>query len=263
MPETIDLDHVALATPHAADAVRFLVGELGGLVIMGGNNVGFRPLQVRLGNEHEGMTIELLEPWEPERNDFLARFLARHGAGPHHLTFKVPDIEAALDRIAAAGYHPVNVNLDDPYWKEAFLHPKEAHGTVVQVAEAHEDLPDVATFVAHVRVHGPHANPQWWPDPPRPGARAARLRRVVLATRSIASARALFSELLEGRVDDEGEGWVELVWPAGARLRLEERPRDGRGIDRLEGDVSSASIDTTVAGARLVLRSRDQHDTRG
>ena len=35
------------------------------------------------------MTIELLEPWAVEQTDFLERFLARHGDGPHHLTFKV------------------------------------------------------------------------------------------------------------------------------------------------------------------------------
>jgi catechol 2,3-dioxygenase-like lactoylglutathione lyase family enzyme len=258
MPTAIDLDHVALGTPDAGDTIRYLVGELGGMVLMGGHNLGFRPMQVRLGDEREGMTIELLEPWEPERNDFLARFLARHGAGPHHLTFKVPDLEAMLDRVTAAGYHPVNVDLSDPYWKEAFLHPREAHGTVVQLAEAHDDLPDLASLVAHVRAHGPHANPRWWPDLPPSGTRAARLRRVVLASPSAASARAFFSGLLDGRVDGEGEGWVELAWPTGARVRLEERPREPARVDRLEGDVLGEAVDTTVAGARLVLRSRSQ-----
>ena len=57
--------------------------------MMGGENVGFRSYQVRLGDAVDGMTIELLEPWHPERFDFLERFVARHGAGPHHLTFKV------------------------------------------------------------------------------------------------------------------------------------------------------------------------------
>lgn len=257
MPESVDLDHVALGTPDARDAVRYLVGELGGMVLMGGHNVGFRPMQVRLGDEREGMTIELLEPWEPERNDFLARFLARHGAGPHHLTFKVPDIEHMLERVTAAGYHPVNVNLGDPFWKEAFLHPREGHGTVVQLAEAHEELPDVAGLVGHVRANGPHANPQWWPDPPPTGAHEARLRRVVLAAPDAPRVRALFGGLLEGVVDDEGEGWVQLVWPAGARLRIEERPREPARVDRLEGDVLGPAVDTHVAGARLVLASRD------
>ncbi|MBV8951703.1 MAG: VOC family protein [Actinobacteria bacterium] len=257
MVDSVDLDHVALATPDARDAIRYLVGELSGIVLMGGHNLGFRPMQVRLGDEREGMTVELLEPFEPERNDFLARFLARHGAGPHHLTFKVPDLERMLQRVVAAGYQPINVNLDDPYWKEAFLHPRDAHGTVVQLAEAHEELPDIAGLVANVRVDGPHADPQWWPDPPPAGARAARLRRVVLATHAAASARAFFTGLLDGRVDGEGEGWLEFVWPTGARVRVEERAREPEGVDRLEGDVIGEPIDVRVAGARLVLSSRE------
>ncbi|MGZ4133196.1 MAG: VOC family protein, partial [Actinomycetota bacterium] len=245
-------------TPDASATIRYLVGDLGGLVLMGGHNAGFRPMQVRLGDEHEGMTVELLEPFEPERNDFLARFLARHGAGPHHLTFKVPDLVAMLDRVTAGGYHPVNVDVSDPSWKEAFLHPRETKGTVVQLAEAHEDLPDLAKLVAHVRANGPHANPQWWPALPARGDRAARLRRVVLATPSMPGALALFDGLLEGRTVDEGEGWTELVWPTGARLRFEERPHEQGRVDRLEGDVLGDAIDVELCGTRFALSSRDR-----
>jgi hypothetical protein len=41
-------------------------------------------------------------------------------------------------------------------------------------------------------------------------------------------------------------------------VRLEERPREPARVDRLEGDVLGEAVDTTVAGARLVLRSRSQ-----
>ena len=56
----IDLHHVALATRDAGAALQPLVGDLGGLVMMGGENVGFRSYQVRLGDAVDGMTIELL-----------------------------------------------------------------------------------------------------------------------------------------------------------------------------------------------------------
>lgn len=255
MPETVDLDHVAIGTPDARDAIRYLVGELGGLVLFGGQGPGFRPMQIRLGDERDGMTVELLEPWDTATNDFLARFVARHGEGPHHMTFKVPDLPAMLERVSDAGFHPVAVDMSDPTWKEAFLHPRESHGTVVQLAEAHEDLPDVPALVAHVREHGPRANPQWWPDPPARGARDARLRRVVLAVPSVDETLALFVGVLDGTVAARGEGWTELVWPGGGRLRLEQRP-GAPGVDRLEGDVLGASIDRMLAGARLVLVSR-------
>ena len=132
------LDHVALAGTDTADALRFLTGALGGTILFGGQAVGFRPMQVWIGTQAgDGMPIELLEPWAVDQNDFLARFVARHGAGPHHLTFKVPDLMAALERVRAAGFHPVNIDVSDPEWKEAFLMPREANGTVVQLAESH------------------------------------------------------------------------------------------------------------------------------
>ena len=66
---------------------------------------------------------------------FLERFLASRGAGPRHFNFIVSDIEATLARIRALGLEPVGVNLSNPYWKEAFLHPRSAHGIVIQVAQ--------------------------------------------------------------------------------------------------------------------------------
>src|SRR6185295_10809258 len=105
-----DLDHVALAASDTSDALRFLTGTLGGRVIFGGQAIGFRPMQVWLGTDGgDGMPVELLEPWAVDKNDFLARFVARHDAGPHHLTFKVPALAAALERVRATGFHPVNI----------------------------------------------------------------------------------------------------------------------------------------------------------
>ena len=80
-----------------------LVSELGGTLVSGGDAAGFRAMQIRLGDLVAGMTIELLEPWNLDRSDFLVRFLDRHGDGPHHLTFKVPDLAAELERLEQSG----------------------------------------------------------------------------------------------------------------------------------------------------------------
>src|SRR4029077_4696076 len=99
-----DLDHVALAALDTSDALRFLTGELAGTVIFGGESIGFRPMQVWGGTaDGGGMPVDVPEPWGVEQNDFLARFVARHGAGPHHLTFKVKSLADALERLRAAG----------------------------------------------------------------------------------------------------------------------------------------------------------------
>jgi catechol 2,3-dioxygenase-like lactoylglutathione lyase family enzyme len=252
----VDLDHVALATRDVGPALDLLVGELGGLVLFGGHGPGFRPMQVRLGDEHEGMNVELLEPWDVERNDFLERFLARHGEGPHHLTFKVDDIEETLERVRQSGFQPVGIDLSDPEWKEAFLHPREAHGTVVQLAESHHDFATRAELVAHVREHGPNAHPQWWPDPPPAGGRRGYLRRVVVATPSLAGTLGFFAGLLQGDEVAAGEGWVELDWPSGARVKLEHRPGNAPGVTRLEAVADGEAEERMVAGATLLIEPR-------
>src|SRR6185503_4862643 len=110
-------------------------GDLGGAWVASMYDPGFYWGQLRFAN---GMTIELLEPADISENDFLRRFLDRNGPGPHHVTFKVADIVAALGQVEAAGYRPVSVNLDNPGWREAFLHPKDAPGIVVQLAQSDE-----------------------------------------------------------------------------------------------------------------------------
>jgi catechol 2,3-dioxygenase-like lactoylglutathione lyase family enzyme len=252
----MDLDHVALATRDVTPALDLFVGDLGGLVLFGGHGPGFRPMQVRLGDADTGMTVELLEPWDVETNDFLARFLDRSGDGPHHLTFKVDDLEATLERVRASGYQPVGIDLSDPEWKEAFLHPREAHGTVVQLAESHHEFPSRADLIAHVREHGPNGHPKWWPDPPQPGAGRGFLRRVVIATPSLTATLGFFAGILGGQEIAAGEGWVELTWPGDGRVKLEDRPGQPPGVDRLEADVDADAADVVVAGTRLVLEPR-------
>ena len=104
--------------------------------------------------------------------------------------------------------------------------PREAHGTVVQLAETHGDPQTRAELLAHVaRARAEHARPRWWVDPrPQPTARAT-LRRVVLRTPALPTAVAFFAGILAGRIVDERSATrADLVWPGGRA----HRPR-GRG----------------------------------
>jgi catechol 2,3-dioxygenase-like lactoylglutathione lyase family enzyme len=247
------LDHVALATHDASAALTTLVGDLGATALSGGHGVGFRPMQVHLGDATSGMKLELLEPWDAEHNDFLERFVARHGDGPHHLTFKVDDLAATLERVEAFGLRPVSVDLSEPMWREAFVQPREAHGTVVQLAESSSPLTSALAEYAAAVEHGAAGEPVWWTEPPSRAADPTFLRRVVLAAPSVDAAVAFFGGLLEGETADAGEGWVELGWTGGGRIRLEQRADRGPGIDRLELDGPGATRELVVAGARLVI----------
>jgi hypothetical protein len=246
------LDHVALGTRDAAGPMPTLLGELGGTLVSGGRWTGFQSLQVHLGDGASGMKLELLEPYGIDENDFLERFVTRHGDGPHHLTFKVDDLVSTIERVRTAGFKPVAVDLTDPNWMEAFLGPREAHGTVVQLAQGSSPLHSPLEEYDRTVVEGPEEQPRWWPDPPARGPSTTYLRRVVLATPSLLSSAAFFTGLLHGAEEDGGEGWIEIGWPGGARVKVEQRSDRKPGIDRLELEGDGPSRELVVAGARLV-----------
>jgi methylmalonyl-CoA/ethylmalonyl-CoA epimerase len=128
-PPKLELDHVAVAVHSIRDALRLYRDALGGEYLMGGDEGGtWRWLQLRFPG---GGKVELLEPLG---EGFLSRFLERHGEGLHHVTFKTDDLPAAIAHVEATGYEIVDVQLEDPHWREAFLRPSGAHGTLIQLA---------------------------------------------------------------------------------------------------------------------------------
>lgn len=249
MSEAVELDHVAIATDDIDTLLATLVGDLGGTVLFGGDGYGFRWVQTRLGDAAAGMTVESLVVWRPDVDDFLARFLARHGGGTHHVTFKVPDLLAMLDACRAAGLTPVGVRLDDPEWQEAFLQPREAHGTVVQLAQTTDPRP-VADVLPRVAAEGPSGTPLWWPAPPARAVRAVTLRHVVLGSPDRAATVSFLRDLLQGRVDDEDTTGTVLVWPGGGRIRVEDADR--AGVLRLDATGAPART-VTLAGVPLTV----------
>ena len=66
----------------------------------------------------------------------MHKFLRERGPGVHHLTFKVKNIEQLAAQLKALGYRVVGENYHNPHWKEAFISPLSANGTVVQLAES-------------------------------------------------------------------------------------------------------------------------------
>ena len=210
----IDLDHVAVAAERQADAWPRYAGDLAGRWLGGGDSPGFSSAQVAYAN---GMKVEVLQPHDVERNDFLRRFLDTSGQGPHHLTFKVGDIRAALETAAAAGLSPVSVDLSDEQWQEAFLHPKQALGVVVQLAQ----------------TSGGDWEPEGTPDLPPPATETpAVLEHVTHVVADLDDGAALFGGLLGGATLGEGEldggRHLDLGWRGGGRIRLvAPAPGDG------------------------------------
>ncbi len=128
--DRIAFDHIAIALERLADAPAVLVGQLGGVPHYGRSYEDFAFAQWRFQG---GGRIEVIEP--RGEDSFVRRFLARRGPGIHHVTFKVPSLREACDRAEGHGYTIVGYDESKPGWKEAFLHPKQALGIVVQFAE--------------------------------------------------------------------------------------------------------------------------------
>jgi len=133
-------DHVAHAVPSIKELLPLYCGLLGGVVRSGGISPWGGHLAVVI-EYADGARIELLEPVRraaPSIGGFLA---ASPRGGLHHVTFKVPDIQLALDRVRAAGYHPVGTYLEYAAWRETFLHPRETGGVLLQLAQAAVGVP--------------------------------------------------------------------------------------------------------------------------
>jgi len=80
-------------------------------------------------------TVELLA--SRESGTPIARFLERHGPGIHHVCYRVPDLEAALERCRSAGYRLVD---ETPRrgaggHRIALLHPKTTSGILIELTE--------------------------------------------------------------------------------------------------------------------------------
>jgi methylmalonyl-CoA/ethylmalonyl-CoA epimerase len=91
---------------------------------------------VRIGFVRVGeVKIELVQPTDETTG--VSRFLESKGEGFHHICFEVPDIQAALDRLAAEGLQLIDtrprLGADGPV---AFVHPKSCHGVLVELVEA-------------------------------------------------------------------------------------------------------------------------------
>ena len=204
VPDAIDLDHLAVAAERLDDLWPRYLGELGGTWVGGGPSPGFDWAQVSYAN---GMRVEGLQPARTDEFDFLRRFLDRLGAGPHHITFKVPDLDDVLARLAARDIQPARVDRSEADWQEAFLFPADAGGIVVQLAQAGDGEPD--------DLGG---------GPPPSTTAPAWLDHLALAVADLGATRTVFEGVLGGSpVADgsDGEGpWVELAWPGPGRLRL-------------------------------------------
>jgi methylmalonyl-CoA/ethylmalonyl-CoA epimerase len=95
---------------------------------------GVEAVLLDIGEGH----VELLRPLGPETA--VGKFLERKGPGLHHVAYAVDDIDATLEKLAAAGLELIDteprVGIRES--RVAFLHPRSTGGVLTEIVEPAE-----------------------------------------------------------------------------------------------------------------------------
>jgi methylmalonyl-CoA epimerase len=122
----IVVDSIEAVRPIYVDALGLAPGEVEYVADQAVN-----VLVVRAGAQR----IELVEP--AGEDSPVSKFLAKRGAGLHHLAYRVANLEQALDRLRAAGLRLID---EQPRpgahgTRIAFLHPQATGGVLTELVE--------------------------------------------------------------------------------------------------------------------------------
>ncbi len=132
------IDHVGIAVEDLDRAIELYEGAFGMPLVHRErvDSQGVEAVLLDVGDGH----VELLSPLGPDTP--VGKFLARKGAGLHHVAYAVDDIEATLSALRERGVELID---DEPRTgirdsRVAFLHPRSTGSVlteIVQPAEGH------------------------------------------------------------------------------------------------------------------------------
>ncbi len=127
------IDHIGVAVKSLA-AARGIYEKLGIKLssdeVVEGEQV--RVVMVPLGKSR----LELLEA--TSENSVIAKFIARRGEGLHHVSLRVPDLAAAVERLKKDGVRLVSeeIKIGAGGHRYVFVHPSSAGGVLLELVEA-------------------------------------------------------------------------------------------------------------------------------
>jgi LAO/AO transport system kinase len=127
------LDHVGVAVRDLGEAVAFYRDALG-LDVGPAEEVASQRVRVRFVTLGDS-AVELVEPTGAESP--ITKFLDRRGPGLHHLTLRVDDLPAALDRLRARGVRLIDETPRPGAHGSlvAFVHPASTHGVLLELTQ--------------------------------------------------------------------------------------------------------------------------------
>jgi methylmalonyl-CoA epimerase len=127
------LDHLGIAVRSLADA-KGIYEKLGlspsPEEVVPHENV--RVVMVPVGETR----LELLEPTSDD--SVIAKFIAKRGEGLHHISIRVPDLNAAVQKLKSAGTRLVSneIKVGAGGHRYVFLHPSSTAGVLIELVEA-------------------------------------------------------------------------------------------------------------------------------
>lgn len=127
------IEHIGIATHKLDDALEFWRDALG-LRVVETEEVAEQGVRVAMLPVGEPR-IELLEP--TSESSPVAKFLAKRGAGIHHIAVRVDDIRAALGRLKEQGARLIDESprIGVGGSLVAFVHPASAGGVLLELVE--------------------------------------------------------------------------------------------------------------------------------
>ncbi len=127
------LDHIGIAVSNIEDALAFYRDALG-LEIEPAEEVSSQRVRAHF-IPAGGAALELLEATADDSP--IAKYVARRGAGLHHITLRVDDIAAALAQLKARGVRLIDEAPRPGAHRSlvAFIHPSSAHGVLVELKQ--------------------------------------------------------------------------------------------------------------------------------
>ena len=128
------LDHIGVAVKDMDGAIS-LYRDVLGLKLEGTHVLTERGVRVAFFSIGNDAHIELLEPLSSEST--IAKFLASHGEGLHHIALKVDDVEALLEEFKQKGMTLIDEKpkAGAEGKKIAFVHPKSTRGVLLELCE--------------------------------------------------------------------------------------------------------------------------------
>ena len=131
MPGGPRIAHVGIAVPDLEAALAFYRDVLGLKPHPPEVVDGATILSLPFGESE----VELLAPATPESP--IGRFLAKRGPGIHHICYRVPDLDAALEACRTAGYRLVDETprIGAAGRRIAFVHPKATAGILLELTD--------------------------------------------------------------------------------------------------------------------------------